>query len=170
MHETYTTVVGNLISAANTRHLADGTSVVNFRVASNERRRDRATGEWTDGDRLYVSVTCWRRLAENVGASFVAGDPIIVHGRMYTRDYEKNGARYWVTEMEGLAVGPDLTRCTASVIRAKRGAFAGAEEPTGSPHALDGAREAAAGVVVGNVAEGAAGSTTRDLAEVGVNA
>ncbi len=121
MYEAYTTVTGNLIGAVTGRRLADGTSVVNFRVAGNERRRDRAGG-WRDGDRLYVSVTCWRRLADNVVASFVAGDPIIVHGRLYSRDYEENGVRQWVTEMEGLAVGPDLTRCTATVRRRRAGA------------------------------------------------
>jgi len=120
MNETYLTVVGNLTGAVNRRQLADGKSVASFRVASNERRWNRSSGDWQDGDRLYVSVTCWRRQADNVLASLVAGDPVIVHGRLYTREYEKDGVRHWVTEMEAIGVGPDLTRCTASVLRTPR--------------------------------------------------
>ncbi len=93
---------------------------MNFRVASNERRFDRATEGWVDGDTLYTPVSCWRKLAENVHASFVVGDPIVVHGRVYSRSYDKEGQRHSVTEMEALAVGPDLTRCTAAVTRTKR--------------------------------------------------
>jgi len=124
MNETYATVTGNLIGTVNHRTLADGTSVASFRVASNQRRFDRVAGQWTNGDVLYVSVTCWRRLADNVSASFVANDPVVVHGRLYSREYEKDGVRRWVTEMEALAVGPDLTRCTAAVRRAPRPACA----------------------------------------------
>lgn len=120
MYETTTTIVGTLITAPNRRRLPDGTDVLSFRVASNERRYDRATDEWNDGDTLYVTVTCWRKLAANVHASFVTGDPVIVLGRLFTREYEKDGRRHSVTELEATAVGPDLARSTASVTRNKR--------------------------------------------------
>jgi single-stranded DNA-binding protein len=31
-----------------------------------------------------VRVNCWRRLAEGVVASIKVGDPVVVHGRLYT--------------------------------------------------------------------------------------
>ncbi|HVL85102.1 MAG TPA: single-stranded DNA-binding protein [Pseudonocardia sp.] len=117
MNETYLTVRGTLITNIDRRRMVDGTTVVHFRVASNERRYDAAMGDWTDGDTLYLSVTCWRRLAENVHASFVCGDPMLLHGRLFSRSYEKDGKRQWVQEMEAVAVGPDLRRCTAAVTR-----------------------------------------------------
>lgn len=120
MNETYTTVAGNLIGSINHRQLADGTSVASFRIASNQRRFDRTSGQWANGDTFYVSVTCWRRLADNVYASFVGNDPVLVHGRLYSREYEKDGLRRWVTEMEAASVGPDLTRCTAVLQRTPR--------------------------------------------------
>ena len=121
MYETHLTVIGTLITAVNRRRLADDTTVASFRVASNERRFDRAAGTWTDGDSLYVSVTCWRQLAENVYVTFNLGDPIIVRGRLHSRSYEdKDGRRQTVIEMEALAVGPDLTRATAKVTRLRR--------------------------------------------------
>jgi single-strand DNA-binding protein len=120
MYETYVTVVGTLITRVAKRRLPDGGTVVSFRVASNERRFDRTTESWRDGDTLYVNVTCWRRLADNVHASFVVGDPIIVRGRLYSRSYEKDGRQQTVTELDAVAVGPDLARATAVVSRTKR--------------------------------------------------
>ncbi len=117
MNETTLTAVGTLTTPVNLRYLPDGTPVTNFRIACNERRRDRESGTWVDHDTLYASVTCWRRLAENVCASFRTGDPIIVRGRMYSRSYEKDGRRSWVTEIEADSVGPDVARCTTSITR-----------------------------------------------------
>lgn len=136
MYETLMTVSGTLITQVNRRRMPDGTTVVSFRVASNERRYDRASESWVDGDTLYVSVTCWRKLAENVHASFAVGDPIIVYGRVYTRSYEKDGRRLSVTELEASAVGPDLAKCTAAITRTKRANVG--EEPLSRTSATDG--------------------------------
>jgi single-strand DNA-binding protein len=122
MNETTLTAAGTLITPVHLRHLADGTPVTNFRIACNERRRDRETGEWGDHDTFYASVTCWRRLAENVSASFRSGDPIIVRGRIFSRSYDKDGRRTWINEIEADVVGPDMTRCTARIARTGRSA------------------------------------------------
>lgn len=121
MYETHLTAVGTLITAVDKRRFADGTTKVNFRIACNERRFDRVQNGWVDGDTLYMSVNCWRDLADNVHASFLVGDPIIVRGRLLTREWEKDGKRNWITEMEASAVGPDLSRCTTKIVRTKRG-------------------------------------------------
>ena len=133
MFETHLTVVGTLITAVDRRRLPDGTAVANFRIASNERRFDREKETWSDGDSLYVSVTCWRQLAENVHATFAVGDPIIVRGRLHTRSYEdKDGKRQSVTALEGLAVGPDLTRAMARLVRLRRDGTPVGVAPRGS--------------------------------------
>lgn len=121
MYETHLTAVGTLITAVDKRRFADGTTKVHFRIACNERRFDRAQNGWTDGATLYMSVNCWRELADNVHASFLVGDPIIVRGRLITREWEKEGKRQSMTELEASAVGPDLSRCTAKIVRTKRG-------------------------------------------------
>jgi single-strand DNA-binding protein len=128
VNETLTTIVGNVISDLTPRRTAAGIRVVGFRMASNERRFDKATGEWVDGDRLYVSVTCWRKLAIGVAASLVKGDPVVVTGRLYTREYTYEGKQRSVTELEANAVGPDLSRCTADVQRVRREATADVAE------------------------------------------
>jgi single-strand DNA-binding protein len=122
MNETSITIVGNVISDLKARRTAEGHRVVSFRVASNERRFDKETGDWVDGDRLFVSVTCWRRLANGVAMSLSKGDPVMVTGRLYTRGYEVEGQKRSVTEVLATAVGPDLSRCAAELMRVRRSA------------------------------------------------
>jgi single-strand DNA-binding protein len=150
MNETVTTIVGNIISEVKQRRTADGIRVAGFRVASNERRYDRASEQWVDGDRLYVSVTCWRKLARGVGASLVKGDPVVVTGRLYTRGYEVEGQKRSITELEAIAVGPDLSRCLAELDRARREATEDvpAQESVEQPASPD-----PAGAVVGGTAQ-----------------
>ncbi len=120
MNETMTTVVGNVITEVKQRRIADGTRVASFRMASNERRFDKETQLWVNGDSLFVTVTCWRKLALGVTASLMKGDPVVVTGRLFTRGYEVEGQKRSVTELEAAAVGPDLARCIADVSRARR--------------------------------------------------
>jgi single-strand DNA-binding protein len=128
MHATYTTLVGRMITAAEKQTYESGTTRVSFRVACTERRR---SGQgWDDGETLYITVRCWRQLGENVAASMNVGDPVIAHGKVYTRSIEREGSRLSVTEMEAYAVGPDLRWATADVSRTKAAA-AGA--PSGLP-------------------------------------
>jgi single-strand DNA-binding protein len=109
--ETNLVIVGNVLTAPEWRRTAKGTLVTHFRVASTARRLDRETGRWVDGDSLRVRVTCWRRLAEGVGASIALGDPVVVVGRLFTRDWtDADGNARTSYEMEAMAVGHDLSR------------------------------------------------------------
>jgi single-strand DNA-binding protein len=120
MNETQATVVGNIVTAISTRTLDDGTVVANFRVGNNERRYDRSSDRWVPGERLYVQVQCWRRLAENTAASLEMGDPVVVTGRLFTRSYEHEGARRFVVTLDAHAVAADLSRCTAAINRPRK--------------------------------------------------
>jgi len=135
MRETPVTVVGTLVSDARPRRVGpDGRLVLNFRIASNERRYDKASASWVDGDSLYLSVSCWRTLAENA-ACLVKGDPVIVSGRLRTREWTtEEGVRRSVVEMEASAVGPDLARCTARVrkLRPVEEPVSTGDEPAGA--------------------------------------
>jgi single-strand DNA-binding protein len=98
----------------------DAALVLNFRVACNERRFDKASESWVDGESLYLSVSCWRRLAENA-ASLVKGDPVIVRGKLRTREWTtEQGERRSVVELEANSIGPDLARCTVTVRKQQR--------------------------------------------------
>jgi single-strand DNA-binding protein len=138
MFETQVTVVGNVATAVKGWSLSSGVVVAKFRIASNERRRPAVSGGgWVNGDSLFMQVTCWRQLAENVIDSLGVGDPVIVRGRLYTDDFEYEGQRRTEIRLEAHAIGPDLTRCKAGVTRVRRGVA-----PTGP--AADGAAESPA--------------------------
>ena len=91
------------------------------------RYRDNATGEWKDGDSLFLTCTVWRQAAENVAESLQRGMRVIVTGRLKQRSYEtKEGEKRTVYELEVDEVGPSLRNASAKVTKATRtGAAAG---------------------------------------------
>ncbi|QLQ37444.1 single-stranded DNA-binding protein [Micromonospora robiginosa] len=119
MFDTYVTIVGNVLTAPEWRRTTQsGTLVANFKVASTARRLDRDSGRWVDGNSLRVRVNCWRRLAEGVAASVTLGDPVIVAGRLYTRDWtDEAGNHRTLYELEAVAVGHDLSRGRSRFLR-----------------------------------------------------
>jgi single-strand DNA-binding protein len=113
MNDTFMTIVGNVVDAPRMRLTKSGHAVTNFRVASTSRRFDREHQRWIDNATLFVNVTCWRAMAENVAFSVHKGQPVIVSGRYYSREYEINETVRISYELEANAVGHDLTRGTS---------------------------------------------------------
>ncbi|WP_250035816.1 single-stranded DNA-binding protein [Paractinoplanes maris] len=127
MFDTNLVVVGNVLVAPEWRRLeGSGSMVANFRVASNARKFDRETNTWVDGRSLRVRVTAWRRLAEGVTASIAVGDPVIVYGRLFTRDWKDSEGNDRISyEMEALSIGHDLARGRSRFVRNPRGSAQG---------------------------------------------
>jgi single-strand DNA-binding protein len=120
--DTPITVVGNLVADPELRFTPSGQPVATFRVASTPRIRDNASGEWKDGDSLFLSCNVWRQAAENVAESLQRGMRVIVTGRLRQRNYEtKEGEKRTVYEVEVDDVGPSLRNASAKVNRASRG-------------------------------------------------
>ncbi|MEU8126641.1 single-stranded DNA-binding protein [Micromonospora sp. NPDC049049] len=119
MFDTYVTIVGNVLTTPEWRRTTQSnTLVANFKVASTARRLDRDSGRWVDGNSLRVRVNCWRKLAEGVAASVMVGDPVVVCGRLYTRDWTDDGGNHrTLYELEAVAVGHDLSRGRARFLR-----------------------------------------------------
>ncbi|MFJ6198670.1 single-stranded DNA-binding protein [Micromonospora sp. NPDC092111] len=119
MFDTHVTIVGNVLTAPEWRRTTQSnTLVANFKVASTARRLDRDSGRWVDGNSLRVRVNCWRKLAEGVAASVMVGDPVVVVGRLYTRDWTDDAGNHRVLyELEAIAVGHDLSRGRARFLR-----------------------------------------------------
>jgi single-strand DNA-binding protein len=112
MNDTYITIVGNVVDEPRLRTTSSsGVPVLSFRVASTSRRLDRETGKWQDSDRLFATVTCWRALAQNVARSLKKGQPVIVTGRFYSREYTTKDETSRVSyEVDAAAIGHDLSR------------------------------------------------------------
>jgi single-strand DNA-binding protein len=119
--DTPITIVGNLVDDPELRFTPSGQPVARFRVASTPRFRDNATGEWRDGDSLFLTCNVWRQAAENVAESLTRGMRVIVSGRLRQRSYEtKEGEKRTVYEVEADEVGPSLRNASAKVNRAAR--------------------------------------------------
>jgi single-strand DNA-binding protein len=113
MNDTIMTIVGNVVDEPRMRLTKNGHPVTSFRVASTSRRFDREQENWIDNATLFVTVTCWRGLAENVADSLHKGQPVIVTGRYYTREYTVEEQTRVAYELEAQAVGHDLSRGTS---------------------------------------------------------
>ena len=121
MNETSLTMAGNLVADPELRYTPTGVAVVNFRIASTERFK--GEGGWQDGDTLFMTVTAWRGLAENVAESAAKGVRVIVTGRLKQRSYDtRDGGRATVYELDATDVGISLQRTTAKPVRAERAA------------------------------------------------
>jgi single-strand DNA-binding protein len=124
--ETTITVVGNLTADPELRFTQAGAAVASFTVASTPRTFDRASGEWKDGEALFLRCSIWRQAAENVAESLTRGMRVIVQGRLRQRTFDtKEGEKRTVIEMEVDEVGPSLRYATAKVNKASRGTGGG---------------------------------------------
>jgi single-strand DNA-binding protein len=87
-NETITTVAGNLTADPDLRFTRSGVPVAHFTVASTSRVQDSSSGEWRDGDTLFLRCTVWRQMAQNVVESLRKGTRVVVTGRLQQRPYE----------------------------------------------------------------------------------
>ena len=93
------TLVGNLGRDPELRYTPQGTPVCSFSLATNERRKDRNTGENNDIT-TWFRVTLWGRQAETASQYLTRGRPVYIEGRLQTRNYEnKEGRKVYVTEV-----------------------------------------------------------------------
>jgi single-strand DNA-binding protein len=125
--DTTITVVGNLTADPELRFIPSGAAVANFTVASTPRIYDRQSGEWRDGEALFLRCNIWREAAENVAESLTRGSRVIVTGRLKQRSFEtREGEKRTVVEVEVDEIGPSLRYATAKVNKISRsGGFGG---------------------------------------------
>ena len=105
-----------------------GAAVANFTVASTPRTFDRQSGEWKDGEALFLRCNVWRQPAENVAESLTRGMRVMVSGRLRQRSFEtREGEKRTVVELEVDEVGPSLRYATAKVnkVNGSRGSAGG---------------------------------------------
>jgi single-strand DNA-binding protein len=117
------TVVGFVAQDPHFEVLSSGTSLMQVRIGSTPRRYDREIGQWRDEDPMFLTVSCWRTLADNLQAcELQRGDPVIVTGKLRIREYTKDGQRRFSAQIEATTVGHDLSRGIARFQRSQRSA------------------------------------------------
>jgi single-strand DNA-binding protein len=120
-NEVTTTAIGRVATDINVRTTAQGKNVANFRLVTQERRFDKDTNLWLDGERMFFTVSCWGWMATNVQRSLSKGDPVVVSGRLTLREYKADSGEERVSlDLTARAIGPDLSACTATITRPAR--------------------------------------------------
>ncbi len=137
MNEAHISLTGYVANEPRIKTIREGVQNLSMRVAWTPRWLDRATGEWTDGSTSFVTVTCWRKLADNVAVCLRKGDPVVIKGRLSVRSYEdKQGVPRTSVDVDATSIGHDLCRGVAQFQRTR--------PPTGKT-AAEYAAEVAAG-------------------------
>jgi single-strand DNA-binding protein len=80
-------LVGNLTKDPELRHTPSGTAVCSLRLAVNTRRKDSATGEWTEKPN-YFDITVWGNQGESCAQYLSKGRPVAVDGRLEWREWD----------------------------------------------------------------------------------
>ncbi|HEY2549460.1 MAG TPA: single-stranded DNA-binding protein [Streptosporangiaceae bacterium] len=120
INDAHISLAGYVATQPTRRATSTGVPSVTMRVAWTPRWMDRATGEWTDGQTSYVSVLCWRKLAENAAVCLRKGDPVVVRGRLSVRPYEdRQGMQRTAVEVDAFSVGHDLSHGVAQFQRVR---------------------------------------------------
>lgn len=97
-----------------------GVSVLKFRVATHERKRDPESGQWVDGPTNWFSVSAFRGLAENGMESLAQGDHVVIFGKLQIREYERaDGTKGTSADIEAYSIGHDLRFGTTSFSRVR---------------------------------------------------
>ena len=118
MSDASLTVVGNLVADPELKFTPAGAPVCNFRIASTPRRFDKASGQWVDGEAMFLACSVWREQAEHVAESLTRGARVVVVGSLRARSYETNeGDKRTVYEIEVDEVAPSLRFASVRIER-----------------------------------------------------
>lgn len=88
-------LIGNLGADPEIRHLQNGASVANFRLATSETYKDKTTGERREQTEWH-NIVAWRGLAEITEKYVRKGSKVYVEGKLRTRQWQDkdNNTRY----------------------------------------------------------------------------
>jgi len=111
------TVRGFVASEIRSSTTPGGVATASFRLGSTDRRYDRASSTWVDGNTNWFTVQGYRQLAGNIGCSIKKGQRVIIVGRLKMRSWEKDGRIYHVAEIDAESVGHDLMWGSANFTR-----------------------------------------------------
>lgn len=129
VNEAHFSVTGYVATQPQLRELRDGTAALTFRLGWTPRVIDRTTGEWSDTSSSFVSVTCFRKVAENAGRSLRRGDPVVLKGTLRVREWtDRAGTKRPAVEVSADFLGHDLAKGTTIFTKQARHTERTAEE------------------------------------------
>ena len=89
-------LLGRLTKDIEVRYTESGTAVGNLTLAV-KRRIKNTDGEYESD---FINCVCWKETAETMNKYLKKGDPVLVEGRIQTRNFEdKDGNKRYATEV-----------------------------------------------------------------------
>jgi single-strand DNA-binding protein len=79
------------------RYGANGSAVLNIRLATNDRYKNKE-GEWQDST-AWHRVVVFGKQAEFLSKTVVKGAPIMLEGKLNYGSYEKDGVKHYTTDV-----------------------------------------------------------------------
>ena len=119
-------LVGNLTRDPELRHTPSGMAVCSLRLAVNTRRKDAATGEWTEKPN-YFDITVWGAQGENCAQYLAKGRPVAIDGRLEWREWDAQDG----TKRQAVEIIADSTQFMGGREGGSGGGGGGAERPAG---------------------------------------
>ena len=99
------TMTGRLAADPEVRFSPSGDAVASGRVADTPRHKNRQTGEWEDGETLWLGFSLWGKKAEALADAAKKGDLVLVTGTLTQRTFEgKRGEQRTVIEVKATEV------------------------------------------------------------------
>lgn len=111
------TITGLVATTPRLITTGEGLTISSFRLASTQRRFDKDTEKWTDGETNWFTVTCFRQLATNVGRSINKGERVLVIGTLRIREWDNGEKTGTTVEVEAEGIGHDLAIGTSVFAR-----------------------------------------------------
>lgn len=94
-------IVGTLGQDPELKQTQSGTAVCSLSVATNERWKDKQTGEQKESTEWH-KVVLWQRLAEIAAEYLTKGSQVYIEGKLQTRKWQdKDGNDRYTTEILG---------------------------------------------------------------------
>lgn len=93
-------LIGNIVNDPEMRTTPNGQNVTSFRVATNRRWKNQATGEYQE-DSQFHSIVAWGKLAEICSQYMSKGQKVYIEGRITTRSWDdaQTGQKRYMTEV-----------------------------------------------------------------------
>lgn len=85
-------LIGNVGKEPEIRKTQSGISVANFSLATSKKIKGEDKTEWH-------RIVAWDKLAEIIEKYVHKGDKLMIEGEIETRDYEKDGQKFYTTEI-----------------------------------------------------------------------
>lgn len=111
-------IVGNLTGDLELRYTQAGLPVASGTIAVNDRKFNRTTNEWEDGEPSFIRISIWREMGEQAAASLTKGVRVMATGKITLQEYEKReGGTASSLEMQVDEIAASVRYATVQVSR-----------------------------------------------------